>query len=537
MKCFDLVSHALRDVRAAHAQLDVQAASATLLLIAFFAVVGAALANEISRAITEEMSRSRFFYGTFTIEGHRGHLTAIEPSLQALVDDQSSGFAAVSTIYAGVLSKLSGLEPVGADRKPYSPNSVVIRSDDPLVTPGFGLSLRSPQAFAPTDRIENCWRFAFVMTRRALLGHHGFSAEMADWLLTAPRDEMPSISFRSTEILHARNRSDAVVLAPFVAKPERVIDQENHAFPDYLLYWDAGLALAQLDKAKWQPTIFRQFRKGLRDDCDVASPLAEFKIQPWKRDELRKISNFPVAGGKEETLVVSPNDDGYAEIPDRESVDMRALKVERFLVWVDDYLSLAAFQASDAALQSFVRDARVAPPAGVTSRSAERLKFSLPQRPAIESFLRAHNLAQSLFQVGVAILGFFCTFLTASLGFSFVNRRRADIGLLRSQGARKRTVFVLYELEIVVIALVGSAIGTALAVGALYLGVADQLLANLGGLDETLAKTLHSGAEPASIGASTLKVMGAVTVFAALGGALPAIMASRTDPIAELQTV
>ena len=358
MKCFDLFSHALRDVRTAHAQLDVQAASATLLLIAFFAVVGAALATEIRRAIIEEMSRSRFFFGTFTIEGHRGHLTAIEPSVRALVDDQSSNFAGVSTIYAGVLSNLSGLEPVGADRAPYSPNSVVIRPDDPLVTPGFGLSLGSPKAFAPTERIGSCWRFAFVMTRRALVKHHGYSTAEADSLLRAPGDEMPSISFMSTEILDARSRTEGVVLAPFLVTPERVIVQENHAFPDYLLYRDAGLALAQLEKKKWYPTIFRQFRKGLRDDCDAASLLTEFDIQPWNGGELRKISNFRVAAGLDgtvatETLVVSPDADGYAELPDRESINMRELKVERFLVWVDDYLSLAAFEASEGGTRVF----------------------------------------------------------------------------------------------------------------------------------------------------------------------------------------
>ncbi|GAB3164253.1 ABC transporter permease [Myceligenerans halotolerans] len=110
--------------------------------------------------------------------------------------------------------------------------------------------------------------------------------------------------------------------------------------------------------------------------------------------------------------------------------------------------------------------------------------------------------------------------------FMAVQERTREVGLMKAMGLSNARVFSLFSIEAVVIGLVGSALGAlaAMGVGQLVGGLSGDLLADLPGL------TLLAF-EPATVAAVVLGVM----AIAFLAGTLPALRASRQDPISSLR--
>ncbi|RPF19920.1 ABC transporter permease [Myceligenerans xiligouense] len=110
--------------------------------------------------------------------------------------------------------------------------------------------------------------------------------------------------------------------------------------------------------------------------------------------------------------------------------------------------------------------------------------------------------------------------------FMAVQERTREVGLMKAMGLSNARVFSLFSIEAVVIGLAGSALGVlaAIGVGQLVGGVSGDLLADLPGL------TLLAF-EPATVAGVVLGVMG----IAFLAGTLPALRASRQDPISSLR--
>ncbi|MBE1875664.1 ABC transporter permease [Myceligenerans pegani] len=110
--------------------------------------------------------------------------------------------------------------------------------------------------------------------------------------------------------------------------------------------------------------------------------------------------------------------------------------------------------------------------------------------------------------------------------FMAVQERTREVGLMKAMGLSNGRVFSLFSIEAVVIGLVGSALGAlvAIGVGQLVGGVSGELLPDLPGL------TLLAF-EPVTVAAVVLGVM----AIAFLAGNLPALRASRQDPISSLR--
>lgn len=110
--------------------------------------------------------------------------------------------------------------------------------------------------------------------------------------------------------------------------------------------------------------------------------------------------------------------------------------------------------------------------------------------------------------------------------FMAVQERTREVGLMKAMGLSSARVFSLFSIEAVVIGLVGSALGVlgAFGVGALVNGVSGGLLADLPGL------TLIAF-DPVTVATVVLSVL----AIAFVAGTLPALRASRQDPISSLR--
>lgn len=134
----------------------------------------------------------------------------------------------------------------------------------------------------------------------------------------------------------------------------------------------------------------------------------------------------------------------------------------------------------------------------------------------------------------IGVLNGFSVIALVAAGFGVVNtllmsvtERTREIGLMRAVGLRSSRVFALFSVEAVLIGLLGSAVGAALAIAVgtpLNAVAAGALAADLPGLTILEFRVLP-----------VATVVGAVVVLTFLAGTVPALRAARLDPITALR--
>jgi putative ABC transport system permease protein len=141
---------------------------------------------------------------------------------------------------------------------------------------------------------------------------------------------------------------------------------------------------------------------------------------------------------------------------------------------------------------------------------------------------------QSVVSIAQAVLTFFAAIALLAGTIGIVNtllmavfERTQEIGLMKALGAKRGTIFGIFAFESISIGFWGGLIGVALAVG---LGAI---------LNQTLSTTLLSGLEGFSLFAFPIADLSGIVLLAMgigfVAGALPALRASKLDPIEALR--
>ena len=169
---------------------------------------------------------------------------------------------------------------------------------------------------------------------------------------------------------------------------------------------------------------------------------------------------------------------------------------------------------------------------------AEQHKFNPTDRRALEVFNFMEQVHQfELITLGLKVLLAFIGTLTLGIGgvglmnimLVSVTQRTREIGLAKSLGARRRDIFLQFLTEALAITLMGGAMGVLLAY-AVSLSVGRLTVYS------AIAKHAEAGDIRLSINLGTLAIAIIILVVVGLfSGMIPAIRASRLDPIEALR--
>lgn len=207
---------------------------------------------------------------------------------------------------------------------------------------------------------------------------------------------------------------------------------------------------------------------------------------------------------------------GNFYIDDRTLESMAAtqggLETNRFIA------AIVKFSDTDYAKESQQRDA--------LQKAGSYTATSLKERVATVSSV------VSAITIGLSVVGFIAL-LAASFGIintllMSVYERTQEIGLMKALGMSRRAVFALFAIEAVLVGFWGSLIAVLIGLGA------GQLINNFA--SSTFLKDFNGFQLTVVTPAGMLSVIGLIMLIAFLAGTLPAIKASRLNPIEALRS-
>jgi putative ABC transport system permease protein len=141
---------------------------------------------------------------------------------------------------------------------------------------------------------------------------------------------------------------------------------------------------------------------------------------------------------------------------------------------------------------------------------------------------------RSIVSVATGVLTAFAGIALVAAAFGIVNtllmsvkERTREIGLLKALGLGRGALFLMFSIESIVIGAVGAVVGIAAAAG-LWLAVQPYVEAEVVGDLPNLDLLVFSGADVAT-------VLATIVLIAVAAGALPALRASRLDPVEALR--
>jgi putative ABC transport system permease protein len=141
---------------------------------------------------------------------------------------------------------------------------------------------------------------------------------------------------------------------------------------------------------------------------------------------------------------------------------------------------------------------------------------------------------RSIVSVATGVLTAFAGIALVAAAFGIVNtllmsvkERTREIGLLKALGLGRGALFLMFSIESIVIGAVGAVAGIAAAAG-LWLAVRPYVEAEVVGDLPDLDLLVFSGADIAT-------VLATIVLIAVAAGALPALRASRLDPVEALR--
>jgi putative ABC transport system permease protein len=175
----------------------------------------------------------------------------------------------------------------------------------------------------------------------------------------------------------------------------------------------------------------------------------------------------------------------------------------------------------------------------VRAAVAKRQRFSPTDKRSIQMFGREQfrPVIESL-TIGLQVLLMFIGALTLGIGgvgvmnimLVSVDERMREIGLRRALGARRRHIRAQFLAEALVLTFIGGVIGIALSY-ALTVAIGTLPLLGPGFEDTSGSRDIHLYISPSTAALSTAILM----LVGVLSGVVPAIRASRLDPVEALR--